>query len=123
MMGHPSQYVISKWYTLIGLYVEKYGPVARGVAWVRTQYHHPKGRTYKNRKTLVGPWYVIPIDENLHNYWSGEEGNVTMYPKRFEEMYGRQPLLWESMINRMQNEMGYTLPFGQDVIDAIMAIK
>ena len=120
-MKQPSQYVIAQWYKLISRYVEQYGPVAKGVAWVSTQFHHPKGRTYRNKKVLVGPWYVIPVDANLHDYWTREAGNVTNYPKEFAERYGLQCVLWKLMIDRIQNEMGFTLPFGQDVIDAILS--
>lgn len=102
---------------MISDYVRRHGPVVKGRGVV--QFHHPKGRKYKHNKVLIGPWWIIPLPWELHDVASDNEFNVTHYPKRFIKEYGQQSILWLGMIYTLMNE-GYTLPFSQDVIDAIL---
>ena len=82
------------------------------------QLHHVVGRKGKHKKVDIGHWFIIPLPTRLHAVGSGNELNVTHYRNRFTDAFGLQSELFEEMIDSMV-ESGVTLPFGQDVINAI----
>jgi len=82
------------------------------------QIHHPYGRTYKNNKVLIGPWYLLPLCMRLHDVSSNDPFNVTHYPKDFAALYGYQKDLFETMCRDFVLE-GIMLPFGEQVIESI----
>ncbi len=85
----------------------------------RIQVHHVMGRTYKHNKVLIGPWYVLPLAIRYHDVHSNHFANVTHWPKRFAIEYGYQQDLFKKMCLNMI-ELGVTIPFDSDVMDAIM---
>lgn len=83
------------------------------------QLHHVMGRTYKHNKVLIGPWYVLPLAFRYHDVSSDNPFNVTHYRKKFAIEKGYQRDLFRKMCLDMI-ELGVTIPFDQDVMDAIM---
>jgi hypothetical protein len=83
------------------------------------QLHHVFGRTYKQNKILIGPWYILPLVHRLHDVSSNHPKNVTHWPKRFAREYGAQRDLFVSMCESMVR-YGKELPFDDDVMDAIL---
>ena len=116
-MIKPSPSKIRAWHRMIAEYVEIYGPVVEGRG--RVQFHHVRGRTFRHNKILVGPWFLIPLPSSIHDYHEEGQFNVTNFWKNFVEEYGPQRVLWMNMIDRMKDK-GWVLPFGQDVIDAVL---
>ena len=111
-----------KWMALVMIYADYYGPVAFDSEWCENdslECHHVVGRSYKHNKVHIGHWFILPLPCHLHSVNSNHPQNVTYYRKRFTERFGNQRDLWFQMITRMQ-ENGHELPFGQDVIDAVM---
>ena len=82
------------------------------------QLHHPKGRTYKHNKVLIGPWFILPLAHRYHELKSDNPFNVTHWPKRFEIEFGTQKRLFLEMVGDLAED-GKKIPFGTDVIDAI----
>jgi hypothetical protein len=105
------------WHNQINDYVEAYGPVAGDSTVV--QFHHPKGRKYKHNKVYIGIWWVLPIAYELHERQCDHPDNVTDYPKRFVQRFGTQGALFNLMCITMVND-GWTLPFGNDVMESIL---
>ena len=83
------------------------------------QIHHVVGRKGKHNKVAIGEWFILPLPFRLHDVSSGSELNVTHYRHRFTDAFGLQSELFKEMIESMA-ESGITLPFGQDIINAIM---
>lgn len=113
----PSRTLITRWHGMVAWYVAVYGPVAKGEGAV--QFHHVKGRAYVHNKIHIGEFFILPLPWELHDVHSNSGLNVTHFPKNFVAEHGKQSELWMSMVEEIR---GYyqQLPFGQDVIDAIM---
>ncbi len=83
------------------------------------QIHHVVGRKGKQNKVDIGEWFILPLPIRLHDVSSNNELNVTHYHHRFTDAFGLQSELFKEMIESMV-ETGAELPFGDDVINAIM---
>ena len=104
---------ISAWYLGYGYEdMELYEPY-------KFQLHHVVGRKGKHNKVVIGHWFIIPLPVRFHDVSSGSKLNVTHYRHSFTHVFGLQSDLFKEMIESMV-ESGITLPFGQDVVDAIM---
>ncbi len=86
------------------------------------QRHHVLGRKAKHNKVAIGEWFVLPLPFIYHDVSSDSPYNVTYHKYMFTEQFGLQSELFKGMIDSMV-ETGITLPFGQDVIDAIIDTK
>ena len=82
------------------------------------QLHHVVGRTYKNNKVLIGPWFILPLCMRLHDVHSSDPLNVTHYPKKFSLEYGLQKDIFCEMCDNLVIE-GIILPFGDNVLESI----
>ena len=82
------------------------------------QLHHVYGRTYRNNKVLIGPWYILPLSPRLHDVGSNDPCNVTHFPKKFAEHYGNQKDLFLEMCDSFRTN-GIIIPFNTDVINSI----
>ena len=82
------------------------------------QIHHPKGRKYKNQKILIGCWWILPLNWDLHDVNSNDPLNVTHFHKKFTAKYGLQSDLFITMCDDIVLE-GNVLPFSRDVIGSI----
>ena len=83
------------------------------------QIHHCGGRKLKHNKVAIGHWFILPLPFELHDVSSNSPVCVTHHKHAFTDMFGLQSELFKEMIESMVDH-GATLPFGQDVIDAIM---
>lgn len=109
-----------KWIADVMDWASSNGPVASEVGFNgQIQCHHVVGRSYKHNKIHIGHWFILPLDCVLHDVHSSNEYNVTHWRKRFTERFGNQRDLWLKMVDSMRDR-GYTMPFGQEVIDAVM---
>ncbi len=112
-----------QWHELIAQYVKVRGSVlGGGMKTEPIQYHHVAGRTYKQNKVLIGPWFVIPLPFSLHDVSSNDSLNVTHHRHAFSEAFGSQRDLWLDMIEWFKKR-DIELPFGDDVITAVMDSK
>lgn len=86
--------------------------------------HHVLGRTYKQNKVHIGLAFVLPIDRYYHDVHlsKSRDDSVTHFPRVFEEKYGYQREMFEYMLDSMY-ENDYYIPFGHEVIEAIMSTK
>lgn len=116
-MKEPGAKAVKEWHEQIAEYVRQYGPVVRGQGEV--QHHHVKGRKAVHRKVHIGQWFVIPLPYEFHDVHSNSDLNVTHHKKKFVATYGKQSELWLEMVERMRRD-GMKIPFGHDVINAIM---
>lgn len=87
--------------------------------WYDYHLHHVGGRKLKQNKTPIGDWFILPIPAPLHDVNSDHPYNVTHHKHAFTDRFGLQSELFKEMIESMVDH-GATLPFGQDVINAIM---
>jgi hypothetical protein len=71
--------------------------------------HHAAGRTAKHNKVHVGHWWIIPLTKAEHDL-------VPTWVKGRKE---REKFLFEQICNKYGRRYGRTLPFGDDVINAI----
>lgn len=83
------------------------------------QRHHVMGRKAKHNKVAIGEWFVLPIPFVYHDVNSNHQLNVTHHKHAFTDKFGLQSELFKEMIESMVDH-GATLPFGDDVINAIM---
>lgn len=104
---------ISEWYRDIG-----FTQLGLNNSWYDFQLHHCGGRKLKQNKVSIGDWFVLPLPVRLHDVNSNHPHNVTHHKHAFTKRFGLQSELFKEMIDSMV-ECGITLPFGQDVIDAI----
>lgn len=81
--------------------------------------HHVTGRKSKHNKIAIGHWFVLPLPFIYHHISSNDIHNVTNFRHNFTGHFGLQSELFREMIDSMVS-FGYELPFGQDVIEAIM---
>jgi hypothetical protein len=103
---------ISEWHQSVGF-------IDHSLNGCEFQLHHVAGRKFKHNKIAIGEWFILPLPFVLHDVSSGSKLNVTHYKHRFTEVFGLQSELFKQMIDSMV-EYGAELPFGQDVINAIM---
>tara|TARA_R110000751_G_scaffold268437_1_gene368180 strand:+ start:1406 stop:1759 length:354 start_codon:yes stop_codon:yes gene_type:complete len=99
--------------------VADHGCVVNGNSQV--QLHHPVGREGKQDKTYIGRFFVIPLSPWLHDVDSMHPWNVTHRRKNFIKEFGLESELWYKMVLKLAAES--PLPFGRDIIDAVMATK
>jgi hypothetical protein len=99
--------------------VREYGLAVPGEGW--PELHHVAGRTYKQNKILVGPWFILLLPWQYHGVLSNDPANVTHYPKRFVTKFGTQRELFANMVNSLQ-EIGVEVP-SPEIITAIQATK
>lgn len=93
----------------------EYGPVIEGSGPV--QLHHVLGRTYKNNKILIGPWFILPLPWQYHDVHSNDPLNVTHHKHLFTQEFGLQCNLFAEMVETLQDR-GYKVP-SHDVLDSI----
>lgn len=108
--------IIADWYESIG-----YSNATLNGCY-RCQHHHVIGRRGKHNKLHIGGFFVLPLPAEFHDPHSNSVYNVTHRRHNFTGHFGLQSELFKEMIDSMV-EFGYDLPFGQDVIDAIMDTK
>lgn len=92
-------------------------PVTGGI-----QRHHVVGRTYKHKKTPIGKQFMYALCLDLHDPGSNHPNNVTKYRNTFTEVYDYERNLFYAMCEKMVDR-GETLPFDDDVMNAIMDTK
>jgi hypothetical protein len=114
-----------RWHEMIAKCTEKWGPVAGNPVYP-IQHHHVTGRKSRQRhpKThesiLIGTWFVIPLPEYLH-MGTENPNSIAVSKKNFVRTFGKQSGLWNLQRQRiMAMDIG-ELPFGSDVVDAILA--
>jgi len=105
--------IIADWYQSIG-----YSNATLNGCY-RCQHHHVIGRKGKHNKLHIGGFFVLPLPWEFHDPHSNSVFNVTHRRHNFTAHFGLQSELFKEMIDSMVS-FGYDLPFGQDVIDAIM---
>jgi len=84
--------------------------------------HHVIGYKQKHNKQWIGPWFVITLAYRLHSNNSQHSLNVTYHWKAFVKEYGPQRELFKTRCDQMV-EQGITLPFDDDIMNAILATK
>lgn len=82
--------------------------------------HHVVGATGKQNKVSIGHWFLLPLCSQCHRL--EHEANVDLWPKRFCAIWGTQRALFAEVVDWYLHQ-GYTLPFDQDVNDAIYATR
>ncbi len=109
------------WYKRIAEYTEKHGefPLQHFTPY---DMHHVKGRKYKHNKVAVGGWFVIPVSKTYHDVNSKNPFNVTHFKKRYEIEFGQQVDQFLAMAMTIRDE-DERLPFGDDVLHAIMDLQ
>jgi len=85
--------------------------------------HHITGRKAKRKinyvSVVVGEWYVIPVPFEMHDvHQTKHKLNVTHCKNAFEAVIGTQKELFTDMVNSMR-DLGYTIPFDDEVIEAL----
>jgi hypothetical protein len=80
--------------------------------------HHCVGREGKHNKFHIGRVFVLPLCLELHDVHSNHHLNVTHHRKRFIKEFGLESELFMDMCNRLA--LDAPLPFGEDVLGAIM---
>jgi hypothetical protein len=108
---------ITKWYFNWGW--RSGSPSYDLVGFCTLQRHHVMGRKAKHNKVAIGEWFVLPIPFIYHDVSSDHPHNVTHHKHAFTDRFGPQSELFKQMIESMV-ELEIDLPFGQDVINAIM---
>lgn len=105
--------MVTEWYESIGYLDEDLN------GDYSVERHHVVGRKGKHNKIPIGHWFILPLPFRFHNIQSGDIHNVTNFKHNFTGRFGLQSELFKEMIDSMVY-FGYKLPFGRDVIDAIM---
>lgn len=85
------------------------------------QLHHCMGRAARSQRLHIGRWFVLPLHFDLHDVSSSHPHNVTHRRRAFVEAYGRECDLFLKLCRLL--ERAEPLPFGQDVLDAILATR
>ncbi len=121
--------VETAWHTTVCQYGRDYGwlnKVFGGVATDPYQYQldHVIGAQAKRKVNLVsqkvGEFVVIPVPIELHDITSNHKLNRTLRPAAFKGEFGDPLKLWEGMVLEMRDEYNIPLPFGDDLIEAVM---
>ncbi len=96
----------------------------------RLQLHHVVGRSYKQNKTPIGHWFVLPLSFPLHDVSSNNPLNVTHHRHAFTDFFGLQSELFLSQINTLKQMREMEIVKFSDevlppieVIDAILSTK
>lgn len=105
---------IAEWYQEVG-----FSSLLLNNTWYEFQLHHVGGRKLKQNKVPIGDWFILPLPIRLHDVNSNDPLNVTHHKHMFTGTFGLQSELFKEMIDSMVDH-GAELPFGQDVINAIM---
>jgi len=109
----PSQAVEKRWLQR----VVEHGCVVNGNSQV--QVHHSMGREARSQKMFIGRWFVLPLSEWLHDVGSNHPWNITHHRNDFIKQFGSESELWHKMICKLSEQE--PLPFGEDVINAVLA--
>lgn len=116
----PTQQQESDWLSMVAshgcviLSPRAGAPITRGI-----QLHHPGGREMKQNKLYIGRWFVIPLAWRYHDVHSDDPIHVDKHKEAFISEFGKQSQLFKTMCDNLVSR-GYTLPFGDDVMQAIM---
>ena len=78
------------------------------------QIHHVLGRSGKHNKKLIGPYFVIPLDADLHLVTGSHPLAYHKSKRAFIEEFGQPRDLWRTAYDRIYYDMS------DDVISAIM---
>jgi len=105
---------VAEWYREVGFRGPHLGNI-----WHDFQLHHVGGRKLKQNKVPIGDWFILPLPVHLHDVGSDHPYNVTHHKNAFTDRHGLQSELFKEMIDSMVDH-GADLPFGDDVINAIM---
>ena len=109
----PSRAVEKAWFERI----TEFGCVITGQSNIDR--HHSVGREWKQNKFYIGRWFVLPLAKHLHEIKSPHNLNITHHRKAFIAEYGLESELFKKMCRKLAEDG--PLPFGEDVIAAIMA--
>lgn len=82
--------------------VRDFGVIVEGSG--APELHHVVGRTYKQDKLLVGPWFVLLLPWQYHGTGSGDPCNVTHFRRNFTARFGLQRDLFAGMVKILHNE-------------------
>jgi hypothetical protein len=111
---------IAEWYQEVGFRCVFLGNLGHDdIQGYNFQLHHVGGRKLKQNKIPIGDWFILPLPVRLHDVGSNHPYNVTHHKHAFTDHFGLQSELFKEMIDSMVDH-GAELPFGQDVINAIM---
>ena len=105
---------VAEWYQEVG-----FKSIGLSNAYRNFHLHHVGGRKLKQNKVPIGDWFILPLPVQLHDVNSNNSRNVTHHKHAFTDKFGLQSELFKEMIESMVDH-GAELPFGQDVINAIM---
>jgi len=119
--GKPTPQQEKDWLARITDYAKEHGafPLYENFDFDR---HHVKGREFKHNKVAIGRWFVIPVMRRYHDVHSNSSYNVTHWPKRYAEEFGKQVDQFRAMCAVIKDEDG-ELPFNDDVMHAIMDLN
>ena len=71
----------------------------------------------------VGEFAIMPIPMELHDITSNHPLNRTLKPRAYRDEFGHETEVWERLVRDMKNWLqisGETLPFDNDLIEAVM---
>lgn len=111
-----------RWMERIAQYAEEHGAFPKHKGNYDFQLHHVRGRTYKHNKVAIGHWLILPIETKYHDVNSNNPWNVTHWPKRYAIEFGKQKDQFVAMCMVIKEEDN-GLPFGDDVLNAIMDLS
>lgn len=120
-MNEPTKTQEKAWLDRVTRYAEEHGAFPKGDTY-NFDRHHVVGRTRKENKVHIGKWFVLPIMKKYHDNESNNPFNVTHYRRRFAIEFGWQTDLFAKMCEAIKEEDG-SLPFSQEVMDAIQATR
>lgn len=83
------------------------------------QRHHVLGKTAKQNKTLIGPWFIIPVPFELHDPNMKNEHHVGHCKKAFVKRFGAQRDIFSVMYHSMK-ESGFNVP-NEHIYNTIMS--
>ncbi len=64
---------------------------------------------------------MLPLSEWLHDVGSNHPWNITHHRNEFIKQFGLESEIWRAMCFKLEEQE--PLPFGKDVVDAIMSTK
>lgn len=106
------------WLVEVARYARYYGCIA--TQRNPCQIHHVVGREGKHEKVHIGHWFILPLWWELHDVHSPHHYNVTHYPKRFVDKYGRQRDLFRKLCDDM-TDSGFVVQIPTEIVSAIAA--
>lgn len=87
------------------------------------QLHHSVGRTGRQNKVDIGHWFIIPVQVDYHDVNSNNPLNITHHRRKYTDAFMLESMQWLAMIRTIQQEDAGHLPFGEDVINAVLSTR